>query len=108
VRPTLTEALAVSLALVGLWIFTGFGGGTFDIANIYLILSACCYALYTISLSHFSKSGTLISRVFVAFLSIAVISLISILLSEPLATIPSLLPHWNGFQKNMELMKAGN
>lgn len=81
-KPVFLEYVGIVVALFGLWIFTDAKNSSLSLSDGVLLFSACSYAFYTITLSHFAKQGSLSARIFVAFVTIAVLSGVCALFSE--------------------------
>lgn len=81
-KPATLEVIGIVLALIGLWFFTGAKISSISRSDWILLLSATSYAFYTIALSHLSKQGSLSARIFVALITISLISGTVSLLTE--------------------------
>ena len=83
VKPTKLENVGIVLALIGVCIFTKALTIHLVTTDIYLLISACAYAWYTIALSQYASHGSLFGRVFVAFLTVATLAGVGAVLTEP-------------------------
>jgi drug/metabolite transporter (DMT)-like permease len=63
------------LAVLGLWLIAGDAEGSLSWWDIVGLLSAFAYALYTLSLSRRAISASVVSRTFLSFCFISVLSL---------------------------------
>lgn len=89
-KPNRNEWIALPLAGLGLWLLTAVGDSTWSHGDLLLLFSTVSYALYAISLSHFSPNNNSYQLSFVALVSITLVSgFMTLFLNQSVFITPS-------------------